>query len=408
MDLTGIFNFLNSAWPLLALLPLIGYIAWHNTYEFNSFADCIDSVGGNSATILISNEQKIEENDDIYAWITSMVIHGGFFNVSTGKTLNILGPLESGPHNIFQGAGAVVLGPNSIGEAKPEWWTDFPACIASLGARETTLLITHEWIFDNDLTIPATITLRFLQGGSFSVDNLKTVTVNGRVEAGLDQIFTGLGTVIVNTYPKEQLWWGAAQSLDFDKISWQSVPNIKLDDWATPDDNLDLNSTLTEHGLLPKLGGGAVNFLRADGTWNQPPAVWSVGFRAHRNAAQVLNNMADTRILWDVEDYDIGGDLTTIFTVPANGYYLLNTCVSVESMAAGTGVYLRFRKAGPTVLAQSRYTIPLGIQSYTLTAQLYLTAATWVEVTLFHNHGANRNITVGTTNSWFEGHRIDG
>lgn len=45
---------------------------------------------------------------------------------------------------------------------------------------------------------------------------------------------------------------------------------IKLDDLATPDDNTDLDASLTEHGLLPKLGGGSTNFFRADGTWAAP------------------------------------------------------------------------------------------------------------------------------------------
>lgn len=45
---------------------------------------------------------------------------------------------------------------------------------------------------------------------------------------------------------------------------------IKLDDLATPDDNADLNASTSNHGLLPKLGGGTVNFLRADGTWAAP------------------------------------------------------------------------------------------------------------------------------------------
>jgi len=48
--------------------------------------------------------------------------------------------------------------------------------------------------------------------------------------------------------------------------------SIKLDDLATPDDNTDLNATTSQHGLLPKLGGGTTNFLRADGTWAAPGA----------------------------------------------------------------------------------------------------------------------------------------
>ena len=45
---------------------------------------------------------------------------------------------------------------------------------------------------------------------------------------------------------------------------------IKLDDLATPDDNTDLDATTGRHGLLPKLGGGTSNFLRADGSWASP------------------------------------------------------------------------------------------------------------------------------------------
>jgi hypothetical protein len=45
----------------------------------------------------------------------------------------------------------------------------------------------------------------------------------------------------------------------------------KLDDFGTPDDNTDLDATTGRHGLLPKLGGGTTNFLRADGTYAAPP-----------------------------------------------------------------------------------------------------------------------------------------
>ena len=45
---------------------------------------------------------------------------------------------------------------------------------------------------------------------------------------------------------------------------------VKLDDFATPDDNTDLDATTVQHGLLPKLAGGTVKYLRADGTWVEP------------------------------------------------------------------------------------------------------------------------------------------
>ncbi len=48
------------------------------------------------------------------------------------------------------------------------------------------------------------------------------------------------------------------------------MQGIKLDDLTAPDDNTDLDATTSSHGLLPKLGGGTTNFLRADGSWSAP------------------------------------------------------------------------------------------------------------------------------------------
>lgn len=44
---------------------------------------------------------------------------------------------------------------------------------------------------------------------------------------------------------------------------------LKLDDTEAPDDNTDNDATTSKHGLLLKLGGGVVNFLRADGSWSK-------------------------------------------------------------------------------------------------------------------------------------------
>jgi hypothetical protein len=45
---------------------------------------------------------------------------------------------------------------------------------------------------------------------------------------------------------------------------------LKLDDLAAPDDNTDLNSSTSAHGLLRKLDGSTTNFLRGDGSWAVP------------------------------------------------------------------------------------------------------------------------------------------
>jgi hypothetical protein len=53
-------------------------------------------------------------------------------------------------------------------------------------------------------------------------------------------------------------------------LNGKAATNQKLDDFGIPDDNTDLNATTSRHGLLPKLGGGTTNFLRADGAWAAP------------------------------------------------------------------------------------------------------------------------------------------
>ena len=47
---------------------------------------------------------------------------------------------------------------------------------------------------------------------------------------------------------------------------------IKLDDLDSPEDNADLNATISAHGLCPKGDNNTDNFLRGDMTWNAPPA----------------------------------------------------------------------------------------------------------------------------------------
>jgi len=47
------------------------------------------------------------------------------------------------------------------------------------------------------------------------------------------------------------------------------------DDLDVSADNTTADATTGHHGLLPKLGGGSSNYLRADGTWNAPPGTGS-------------------------------------------------------------------------------------------------------------------------------------
>jgi hypothetical protein len=85
--------------------------------------------------------------------------------------------------------------------------------------------------------------------------------------------------------------------------------SIKLDDLAAPDDNTDLDATTSAHGLLPKLGGGTTNFLRADGSWAAPSSGTDVN-AIHKNVAAEISTITekaapfrdDLLVLEDSED----------------------------------------------------------------------------------------------------------
>jgi len=46
--------------------------------------------------------------------------------------------------------------------------------------------------------------------------------------------------------------------------------SIKLDDLATPDDNADLNASITRHGLLKKLDNDGTHYMDGQGNWTVP------------------------------------------------------------------------------------------------------------------------------------------
>ena len=100
----------------------------------------------------------------------------------------------------------------------------------------------------------------------------------------------------------------------------------KLDDMGTPDDNTDLNSSTSNHGLLLKLGGGTSNFLRADGTWATPAGGGNVSttgtpvdndFAKFTNATTVEGRSV-AEVLTDL-NVEAGADVTDVTNVTAAG-----------------------------------------------------------------------------------------
>ncbi len=90
-------------------------------------------------------------------------------------------------------------------------YATFALAVADIGATETTLFIPTVCAVAGNVAVPATLTLEIQQGGGLNIDNGRVVTINGQINAGVYQIFEGLGTVIFTTIEKVYPdWWDGA------------------------------------------------------------------------------------------------------------------------------------------------------------------------------------------------------
>lgn len=217
---------------------------------------------------------------------------------------------------------------------------------------------------------------------------------------------------------------------------------IKLDDLAAPDDNTDLNASTSKHGLLPKLGGGTSNFLRADGSWAAPGGGGGTkiqdadqdtkvdveesadedkirmdvkgvesflleddgiltlakqsAFRAHRESSQSIPTSTATKVEFDHEDYDIQGEYDVVtdfdFTAKKAGLYLLSAVCTFREMSDGDRVIVNvFVNDVNTDRILDLHTGGAGHVCGSGAVILKLDAGDVVYLSMFHDHGSNIN-----------------
>jgi len=169
-------------------------------------------------------------------------------------------------------------------------YDDFPDCVDAIGANEACIFITNQVDVTADITIPANITLRIIQGGTLNISAGKTVTINGHVDAGLYQIFEGLGTVTFGTYANtlevHPEWWGAVANNVID-----STAAINAMVQSLPAANI-IPKVIFQHGIYVIAGNPAITFDRA---LNIEGNGASFDYGAGVNTALLFNGATDTR-----------------------------------------------------------------------------------------------------------------
>lgn len=184
----------------------------------------------NAGTIYVpAGTFKIGTNLTIPSGMTLKVAQGGILSIQTGVTLTINGPIEAGDYQIFtlNGTGAVNLS-GSPTEAKVVWYNSWSAsegvllklswfstlsdAITAIGSTKATLEIDSDVTVSADTTFAAGTLVKFIPGNVITVADTKTLTINGRIQAGVWQIFNAVGTgsvvfggLVQEGYPE---WWG--------------------------------------------------------------------------------------------------------------------------------------------------------------------------------------------------------
>jgi len=121
-------------------------------------------------------------------------------------------------------------GCSSLGYYNPAWYANINAAVTAIGSTQTTLRISDAETLTASLTIPSTLTLQVVAGGSIVKASTYTLTINGPFLAPLAQAFSGFSAGDVTfangaAYEFPVDWWGAsaAASAATNRVAFNSA-----------------------------------------------------------------------------------------------------------------------------------------------------------------------------------------
>jgi hypothetical protein len=98
-----------------------------------------------------------------------------------------------------------------VGNGTTNDYSALNSLLTTIGSAQATILFpVGTYKISSNITIPSNVCLWFVKGAMISPDSGKTITINGPIEAGLWQIFTGSGTIVGTPQSDEFYlqWWG--------------------------------------------------------------------------------------------------------------------------------------------------------------------------------------------------------
>ena len=239
----------HGNYQLLDALTLPSGVFDGSRTVFNLTADGVAVYPTSPTTLIISLGGVLQEPNSSYTvsgnqitFTTAPATSTTFFGVSLGDTLDIGTPSDDSvdsQHYVDGSIDSAHIADDAVTYAKMQ----------NLGTADRVLGSVSTGVIGEVQIVP---------------DMLATNAVtNVKVATGIDAIKLADGTVT----NAELQYINSLSSNAQTQLDAKLTSSTKIDDLTAGDDNTDLDSSTSRHGLLLKLGGGTTNFLRADGAW---------------------------------------------------------------------------------------------------------------------------------------------
>ena len=150
--------------------------------------------------------------------------------------------------------------------------------------------------------------------------------------------------------------------------------------------------------------------------YNNMPANWMSAakfynpykFSAYQSGAQTLTAGAVPVMQFNTEDFDTNSNYnnsTYTYTVPATGYYFINSRINITTGAAAGNMVLMINKNGAEVRREQAWVVASKVFSMNISELIYLTANDTIAIAGYID-GANATVTTGASNNHFSIHLV--
>jgi len=169
---------------------------------------------------------------------------------------------------------------------------------------------------------------------------------------------------------------------------------IKLDDLAAPDNNTDLNVSISKHGLTPKAPNDVTKFLRGDGVWGKQQ-YWCLVHRStdftHNSSGSWLFPTFDEEIYDPLNMHSMSVNTERI-TVPVDGLYIVtfNGVFALNTTGTRSLCILKNAASYQAVLSSPAANL---LQGFSISTLAWCVATDYLRGGIYQNSGGNLNIT---------------